>query len=700
MAALGCDAKRFIVPEIRQLPTSVINKIAAGEVIERPASVVKELLENAVDAGSTRVDVSIENGGNDLIRLSDNGCGIAREQLALAVASHATSKIVDADDLFRVSTLGFRGEALASIAEVSRLTLRSRPHDADAGYELVVNGGEHRPIAPCGCSPGTTLEVRHLFFNTPVRRKYLKTPQTEMGHIAEAFTRIALAHPQVHFTLSHNGRVVHDLTPTESWADRIGHFFGPEIRQALIPIHAEDDEQNIAIHGFVAEPSQNRSHNRMQYLFLNGRHIRDKALQHALGEAYRGLLMVGRFPIAFLRLEMSAEAVDVNVHPAKLEVRFQDGGRIYSQLLAAIRNRFLATDLTAKAQLTRPSDRFQKPTDSREPRSGLAAGNDLAARPEASSSFELAPHREVERATPLPFSDVFPRRPLPPWPPTREATPGASPDVSEAGSEASVPSPAVIPPSELTTNPHRTPLSPFDQLPDFGPTESVSVSRGGTIPTAVQPPESQPSPSRRWDTPTTSVAGHHLPKSNAVQIHHRYIVSECDEGMIVIDQHALHERVLYEQIRAKVLGGSLETQALLVPLPVTLSPAEAALALDQQETLAAVGLQVEPFGGNAIVLRSYPAMLRSLAPEEVLRQALDLLQTEGKVVDRRDVLDELLHMMSCKAAVKAGDPLSEEEIQALIEYRDLCQDAHHCPHGRPTALVFSREELDRRFKRI
>jgi len=313
---------------IQQLPTSVVNKIAAGEVIERPASVVKELLENAVDAGATRIDVALEKGGSELVRVVDNGAGIAANQLPLAVASHATSKIVSVDDLFSVGTLGFRGEAMASIAEVSRLVLRSRPADADSGAELEVVGGEARPVAPVGCPVGTTIEVRNLFFNTPVRHKFLRTAQTETGHSIEALTRLALAHPQIHFTLAHNGRPVHDLPPVGDVRGRIAAVFGDELAGDLIEIHSTAD--GVSLSGYVANPMHNRSHGRMQYLFLNGRAIRDRSLQHALGEAYRGLLLTGRQPICFLRLDMPAEMVDVNVHPTKQEVRFQDAGRLYS----------------------------------------------------------------------------------------------------------------------------------------------------------------------------------------------------------------------------------------------------------------------------------------------------------------------------------------------------------------------------------
>src|SRR5262245_55763411 len=336
------------MPTIRQLSPSVVNKIAGGEVIERTPSVVKELLENSVDAGATRIDVSLDKGGSEAIRVADNGCGIAADELPLAMASHATSKISCADDLFSIATLGFRGEALASIAEVSRLLIRSRTVDAASGGEMEVVGGVAGAVAPVGCPVGTTIEVRNLFFNTPVRHKFLRSVQTEMGHSIEAMTRLALAHPQIHFTLSHNGRTVHDLPPVVDVRGRIAAFFGDELAADLIEINSEND--GITLSGYVANPMHSRATGRMQYLFLNGRAIRDRSLQHALGEAYRGLLLTGRQPICFLRLQMPANLVDVNVHPTKQEVRFQDSGRLYSQLLGTLRTRFLTTDLTARGR--------------------------------------------------------------------------------------------------------------------------------------------------------------------------------------------------------------------------------------------------------------------------------------------------------------------------------------------------------------
>lgn len=621
------------MPEIRQLSPSVVNKIAAGEVIERPASVVKELMENSVDAGSSRIDVSIEQGGSQLIRVADDGCGMTAEQLPLAVASHATSKLREADDLFSVRTLGFRGEALASIAEVSRFTLRSRPHDCEAGCELVVNGGAAQPIAPCGCAPGTSIEVRDLFFNTPVRQKFLRTAQTEMGHATEAFARLAIPNPQIHFTLRHNDRQIHELPPTDSWLARLAHFFGEELSENLIPV--ESSEGDVRLTGYVANPSQSRGNARMQYVFLNGRSIRDRALQHALGEAYRGLLMTGRYPICFLRLEMPPEMVDVNVHPTKLEVRFQDSGVLYRQLLGTLRTKFLNTDLEARYQ---GSDVRQEPATSslatnQQPTSVLRqqvvdwAKGELAHRVARQEQEAWQP---LDRPVPARSSGPLTMSRLD-QPQATRWTPQAIEPAEDAGSE------------------------PAEPLP-------------------VDPP--------------------------ALQVHNRYLVTESEEGMVVIDQHALHERILYEQIREKVLAGAVESQALLVPEPVDLGPGEAAAALEHRELLEQLGVRIEPFGGDTILVSSYPAMLAKLSPSEVLRDLVERLLADGRAPERRDLLDSLLHSMSCKAAIKAGDHLTSDEIAALVEGRHLAQDAHHCPHGRPTALVFTRDELDRQFKRI
>ncbi len=670
------------MPKIRQLPPSLVNKIAAGEVIERPASVVKELLENSIDAGASDVEITIESGGLDLIRISDNGCGIDPDDVHLAVASHATSKLASADDLFDVHTLGFRGEALASIAEVSHLSLRTRTAEHDAGIEMKVHGGISQPPEPAGCPVGTTIEVRHLFFNTPVRRKFLRTPQTEAGHVTEAFTRIALAFPQVSMRLISGSRMTFDLPATDTWVDRIRAFFGDETADALIPITSQHEQTRLG--GFVANPSVSRSNVRMQYLFLNGRHIRDRSLQHALSEAYRGLLMVGRYPVCFLRLDMPAQLVDVNVHPTKLEVRFQDGGRVYSQLLQTLRHQFLTTDLTAHVRTPSMPPPQRHSSDS--PFGNTAGDVPSPAMPLQQRMDDRWSQHDDRMTTIAPLS----------------ATSSGATNRFDFQH-------GTVPGFRPFPSPHSPALAAESRSNSFSQTASGEVDNLVDVPvwndsqpqiataipsTALQDatPHVANASSSQLDTPSFSYLG--------FQIHNRYLVTQDERGMVVIDQHALHERILYEQLRAKTESRTLESQQLLVPEPLDLTPAEAAAAIDSREILSQIGIEIEPFGGDTILMTSYPAMLANLRPGELLRQVLEPLMSGGKEPSARELLDELLHMIACKAAIKAGDKLTPEEITALLEQRYHYQDTHHCPHGRPTALYFSREQLDKMFKRI
>jgi DNA mismatch repair protein MutL len=681
---------------IHLLSQSLINKIAAGEVIERPASVVKELMENAVDARATRIDVSVGQGGLEMIRVVDNGCGIAAEELPLAVASHATSKLAREDDLFHVGTLGFRGEALASIAEVSRTVLRSRTANAEGGAELEVTGGRPGQVAPCGCPAGTTIEVHNLFFNTPVRRKFLRTTQTEFGHVAEAFTRIALATPQVHFTLKHNDKQVFDLPATAPGAaddgsrectgrdcpdfrghqaegmvvengtvpfpagaagtragdgalERIARFFGRELADALIWIEGIDAD--VRLSGYVAHPSQSRSHNRMQYFFLNGRYIRDRSLQHALGEAYRGLLLTGRYPIAFFTLHMPPELVDVNVHPTKLEVRFQDSGRLYSQLLSTLRSKFLTTDLNTRVQSTEQNSLAEPvaPDGAHDPARAEQIRRELVDWAKGKvAGWEQAPAEHLAHGL---------------------GHHALAEPVAHGMHDGT--------PAEPVAHGDRRPLG----LYRLDEAHSTMATPGG---------EGTGYVAQNVNSSTASAA---------LQIHNRYLVTESAEGVVIIDQHALHERILYEQLKARLDANAVETQNLLVPEPVDLSAAEACTALEHRELLARLGMKIEPFGGDTLLVTGYPAMLANINPVELLRELLDRLVSGARQPERRDLLDELLHTIACKAAIKAGDRLKPEEIAALLEQRHLVDDAHHCPHGRPTALVFTREELDRQFKR-
>lgn len=661
------------MPTIRQLPPNLVNQIAAGEVIERPASVVKELLENSIDAGAHRIEVTVNGGGSELIRVADDGCGMTADQLPLAISSHATSKLPDDDSLFHVQTLGFRGEAIASIASVSQLTIRSRTQACDVGAEIVVRGGAVEPPAPCGCPVGTVIEVRNLFFNTPVRHRFMRSAQTENGHIVEAFTRLALANPHVHMVLRNGERIIHDLPPTTQWSQRIAAFFGDEIAQSLIRIDSEDSE--VTVSGYVCDPSVSRGNARMQYLFLNGRHIRDRALQHALGEAYRGLLMVGRFPVCFMQLSMPPELIDVNVHPTKLEVRFTDSGRVYARLLQTLRHHFLSTDMTMR--VGPPAIHQQSSAEGQAFDSPGFSSSSTATMPQTESSHRQSVIEWARTGVDQPL------RGLPGSLPEFRPFPGSRDPLTGLVTGGITP----------TTSPRD--LAPWERDPD----SSEAATRATDPNSNPRRNDEQHVDDAHQDSGATQQG---VITALGFQVHNRYLVTQDEAGMVVIDQHALHERVMYERIRENVLGGEgrLQTQRMLVPEPVSLTPAERCVALESKELLNRIGIEIDDFGGDTILISGYPAMLGKTPPAELLRQSLESIIAAGKQPEVRDILDSLLHQIACKAAIKAGDRLTPEEITSLLEQRELYQDTHHCPHGRPTALFFSRDELDRMFGRL
>jgi len=672
---------------IRQLPASVINQIAAGEVVERPASVVKELLENAIDAGASRIDVTVERGGKDLIRIADNGRGIGVEDLPLAFMPHATSKLAEAEDLFRISTLGFRGEALAAIAEVSKVRCQTRQADSPEGSEIQIDGGVASPIRSCGCPPGTVFEVRTLFANTPVRRAFLKSDTTEAGHVAEMFSRIALAHPTVHLTFRSAGKLVHDLPPVTGITERIAVFFGRELADSLLWIESRVDD--IHLWGYVAHPSQSRSSAKGQFLFVGGRYVRDRSLAHALAEAYRGLLMVGRVPVAFLHLELPPDQVDVNVHPTKVEVRFRDGQRIYSQLLATVRQTFLASDLHSRLQANA------------EAAAAFGAANDEAA-PQAtaapSSRYELADTSRQRQEVASWFTSSPPASGTASssaFPSSAPAPFRAFPNPGYGGGPVSPALPAWT--SALPSDPPRPSPVPFDEFEPAVASEVSPALPEGTPGGSEEPRDAGES---NGDPAAVSFALQSEVPLKAFQVHDSYLVAETDDGMMVIDQHALHERILFEELRQRVARGGVESQRLLVPEPVDLPGTEAALVLEQRDVLKGLGLEIEPFGGDTVLIHGAPAMLSGVAPERLLRDLAEHLATKPLPPTADAILADLMNMIACKAAVKAGQRLTPDEMQALLARRHLVADSHHCPHGRPTALVFTKSELERQFGRI
>ena len=651
--------------EIRRLPPEVITKIAAGEVVERPASVVKELLENAVDAGARRIELHILAGGTELVRVVDDGCGIPADQLELAVANHSTSKIRTAEDLFRIGTLGFRGEALAAIASVSHLLLRSRPAEALEGAELLVVGGRKEWLRPCGCPPGTTVEVKNLFFNTPVRRRFLRGTQTELAHVTEAFTRIALGYPEIYLALFHNERILYELPPTTSPQERIAGLFGRDLADRLIPV--ESREGPIRLWGFVAHPQDARTTPRFQYLFVNRRYFRDRSLQHALAEAYRGLLPVGRYPVAFIWLEMPPELVDVNVHPTKLEVRFQDGARLYGQLLAALRTRFLSPEITAQFPVSHDS----------------ASSVGQQEGPVSDDSSEEAFRRRIV---------AWAQGKLASWIPTQadSQSPATALGQQFIGVGALVGQQVSSPRPVEAEGVSKVPLQPRESenaksaspsAPDLFSERKVSREdrTGGN-----SPGQFPPSPA-------------FLPK--AIQVLDAYLVTESPEGILLIDQHALHEKILATQLLEQLAGGKVASQGLAIPEPVDLRPEEAAILLENRELLQTLGLELEPFGGSTLLVQAYPAILRPSHLGELLRELAQTLAEKGKLPDKPQLIERLAASLACKAAVKAGDRLTPEEISALLAQQHLVRDGLYCPHGRPAVMVLSRKELERYFHR-
>jgi len=592
----------------------MVNLIAAGEVIERPASVVKELMENSIDAGATELTIAVEDGGRKLITVTDNGSGMDAEDLAAAFDSHATSKIRETDDLHSISTLGFRGEALASVASIAQVRAVSRTPDSDQAHCLEIDCGDRRPVAPCSGDVGTTIQVRDLFYKTPARRKFLRTANTEMGHISEQFTRIALPQSRLDLALIHNGRELHRLTKTENLKDRVGQLFPmllSDKRDDLI--ETESNEKGIRIRALLGLPSVSRTSYQFQYTFLNGRFIRDKFISHAIKEAYRGLLEANRHPVVFLFIEMPYGDYDVNVHPTKVEVRFYNSNLVHSQVLGILRERLLGTDLNIPARI---------PTG------------------ESLSGGESGVGREMRRQ-----------------------------QIADAMAEF--------------FKKHR----PVHQQQQFELRPAQSRDRQGPHPREA--PVGSPA----------SIAAPLPQDARFLQIHDSYIIEKTDDGFVVIDQHALHERMLYETLHHRLQREKLESQRLLLPESFEVTDAQAGAIGTHADLLGQLGIELTPFGPKSYAVQTFPTLLANVPPADFVRDLIDLLVEQGDTLERKDLFEDILNMAACKAAIKAGQKLTDSEIQQLLADRERYESTTRCPHGRPTTIRFSIAELEKQFKR-
>jgi DNA mismatch repair protein MutL len=593
----------------------MVNMIAAGEVIERPASVVKELLENSIDAGATAVAVTIEDGGRKLISVSDNGCGMEPQDLAQAFDSHTTSKIKTSSDLRTISTLGFRGEALASIASVAQVRATSRTEDSPAANCIEIDCGDKGSLAPCSADYGTTIQVRDIFYKLPARRKFLKTANTEMGHISEQFTRIALANNALDMLLVHNGRELVRLSGGQPLRQRIGQLFSAEMSESLV--ETESDEKGTRIFALLGRPTASRTSNKFQYTFLNGRFIRDKFISHAIKEAYRGMLEPDRFGVIFLFIEMPCEEYDVNVHPTKTEVRFYNANLLHSQILGCLRQRLLGLDAGTPAKL--PSAPSSKTTATNQKD---AAGPGQRDQKIADAMAEFFKRHKAAQTQPL--SSLANRQ----FTGAKSAPPQKGRDV-----------------------------------------ESISV----------------PQPDDR--------------ETGFIQIHSSYIIQQTQDGFVIVDQHALHERILYEGLNRRIATGKLESQRLLMPESLEITDAQAELLKTNAELIDKLGIEIVPFGPKTVAVQAFPTLLSGAAPADFVQDLVDLLADRAGQLDPKRLLDEVLNMAACKAAIKAGQKLSDSEIRQLLADGQRTECSGHCPHGRPTTIKFSLSDLEKQFKR-
>lgn len=750
-------------PIIRELSKSMINKIAAGEVVERPANIVKELVENSIDAGAQRITIEVERGGCDSIKITDDGCGIPADQLVLALSPHSTSKLSEPDDLFRIHTLGFRGEALASIAEITHLTLTSRSSDSSEGAQIRCDGGVRSEITPVGRAVGTTIEARDIFFNLPARRKFLKSVQSEFGHVQEAVTRIAIPNPNIAFVLKHNGRIIYDLPPNESTLDRLRRIFKENVASRLV--HVETSYKEVFVEGYVGKPELYKSTTTMQYLFLNKRYIQDRSMSHAVKEAYRGLIVNGqtgqRCPVVFLNVHVPVDFVDFNVHPTKMEVRFVDSQGIYAGLLHAIRDNFLRSDLFDRpnetelsAALDRSAEQLGKKQEVETPKPAPETQELSEPRfvPDVPNEPELAMDEQAAAASRKRLDEALSKSSKKPkdadlnqTDKPKETLPDqAKLDFEEAN--AALEQAAQEEASRRTAAPQKgpsqpmgtvaSPINPFAGPADFKKFPPVDSGRtSASAPQSQQKPESKkaeqasPEPKSaeaskeqvasvrtglsllervaasnetilRSKAPLSTQVARTSEGKPIVQMCRRYLVMEAADGVAIVDQHALHERILFERLKASLESGTLDVQRLLVPEVVDLSPVEKPLVMENKDLFEQLGLKVEEFGGTSVVINSYPAILRDLSPTDIFMAVLSVFTERKGKVERADLLDFALKQTACKAAIKAGDSLRPESMIELIAGAEEEVHSHHCPHGRPSTLIFTRQELDKLFKRL
>jgi len=619
---------------IALLPDEVASQVAAGEVVERPASVVKELVENSLDAGATRIEIAIAKGGASLVRVVDNGIGMDRDDALLSLERHATSKIRTGNDLATIHTLGFRGEALPSIASVSRFRLATRPTDAIEGTEILVNGGKIDTVRACGEAPGTLIEAKHLFYNLPARRKFLRTENTEASHVHHQLMLQALGHPEVGFVLLRDQAVIFQLPPTQSLGTRISDLRGDEIMKQVVEIEPTTVD-GISIRGFLGKAGVSRPTRAEQIIFVNGRAVENLTIQHGLREGYHTALMKGQYPLVFLFIDLDPADVDVNVHPAKREVRFRHPDVIRHALTETVRK-------------TLDSDR----------------GN---------------------------WSRAFASPRLSPAPPAADVAPPPS-SAKPPGSEPIAPLVPLVEQFALRKDWHEFPQSQQKEQTLVAPEIFHSETNAPIL-------SDRQTPAPPASTPQNGQAAAPSEFRLLGVLGKLYVLMENEEGLVLVDQHAAHERILFERLRHETETAGVPCQRLLIPIVLRLPPKDYDWLLLNAPSLQKLGFSVEPFGESTLKIDGIPQFLRMKDPANTIRQLVDELRSVTSSTSRLRLGEDVIAKTVCRYAVKANDQLHSAEIGQLVKDLLACDLPYCCPHGRPTMIQIGYSELEKKFGR-
>lgn len=692
------------MPHIQVLDQITIDKIAAGEVIERPASIVKELVENAIDAGSTSVKVEIKDGGISLIRIMDNGCGIPASEVRSAFLRHSTSKIQSVEDLAHITSLGFRGEALSSIAAVTRTEVITKTADAELGTRYVIEGGKEVSIEETGAPNGTTFLVHQLFYNVPARRKFLKTPMTEAGHVQDLLMHLALSHPEVAFQFINNGQEKLRTSGNGKLKDVIYSIYGRDVAANLIEI--DHEKGGLRISGYLGKPVITRGNRNFENFFVNGRYVKSPMISKSLEDAYRDFTMQHKFPFAVLHFHVNGDEIDVNVHPTKMELRFQRQQEVYNTVFEGVHRTLLEPELIQKAEVPDPID---KSTASDAQGAGARESGKVSdGSGSGPSPFLLRPKRAmaektvgsktdpVEKAPEVKDEDYFIRK-------MRERVLA----YHERSSSAEVKKKDEVFRPETQKERIRDTVRqaveenvsvPDGPVPESASDEVLPVKAAEETKDQLPPPEKP----RQMDLFEENFLKREVKAEYKLigQVFDTYWLVEFRDSLYIIDQHAAHERVLYERTLKGMKNREFTSQYLSPPIILNLSMKESQLLNENMDRFARIGFEIEPFGGEEYAVRAVPDNLFSIAKKDLLMEMIDDLSDGISTTMTPELIDEKVASMSCKAAVKGNNRLSAQEVDALIGELLTLDNPYHCPHGRPTIIAMTRRELEKKFKRI